>query len=27
VTMLAYGRIFTSDHRLRSAAELGIELG
>ncbi len=27
VTMLAYGRIFTSDHRLKSASELGIELG
>jgi putative ABC transport system permease protein len=26
VTMLAYARIFTSDHRLRSAGELGIEL-
>jgi ABC-type iron transport system FetAB permease component len=26
VTMLAYGRIFTSDHRLRSAGALGIEL-
>ena len=26
VTMLAYGRIFTSDHRLRSAGALGIQL-
>ena len=26
VTMLAYARIFTSDHRLRSAGELGIKL-
>jgi len=26
VTMLAYGRIFSADHRLRSPAELGIEI-
>ncbi len=26
VTMLAYRRIFTGDHRLRTAVELGIEV-